>query len=57
MVQEETRKRRSPGGTPHTPEEHFYALSDNLRRGVNELARLIWQKITERSSTCGLKST
>ena len=47
MIQEETRKRRFPGSTPHTPEEHFLALSDNLRRGMSELARLIWQKITE----------
>ena len=30
-----------------TPEEHFYALPRNLRRGMNEIARQIWQKITE----------
>ena len=30
-----------------TPEEHFYKLPKNLRRAMNELARLIWLKITE----------
>ena len=36
MIQEETRKRRFPGSTPHTPEEQFHAFSENLRRGMNE---------------------
>ena len=46
MIQEETRK-RALESRPHTPEDHFYALPANLRRGMNELARLIWQKVTE----------
>ena len=32
-VHEETRKRRFPDSTPHTPEEHFAGLPDTLRRG------------------------
>ena len=46
MIREETRK-RSLESRPHTPEDHFYALPANLRRGMNELARLIWQKVSE----------
>ena len=46
MVPEETRK-RPVESRAHTPEEHFYALPANLRRGMNELARLIWQKVSE----------
>ena len=51
MVREDSsvsRKRPfSTCDTPKTPEQHFLELSDDIKRGMNEMARAIWQKITE----------
>ena len=51
MVREETavsRKRRfSDRDAPPTPEETFLSLPDDIKRGMNDLAKAIWKKLTE----------